>query len=404
MPERTAARARPGLAVGRRSWSAAAFLYVPIVGAGGDVVQRRRVGVLLGRLQLPLVRRAVPATTGIGSALRHLAARRRRRHRRSPPCSAPCSRSGSRGTPGRRLLEAVGDGAGDPARPGAGHRAAVVLLRRRRSRSVCDDGAARARRVRHGVRRRRRAGPARAAWTSRWRRRRGTSAPARSRRSCGSRSRRIAPAIVAGRAAGVHALARRVRDRVLHRRADHPDPARSPIYSMVRFGVTPRSTPWRPSCVVVSIAVVVIAARTVRTERRGMTDDPDRPARWRRCSRSSRSAVVRRRRAPSTTSRSTIARERVLRAARPVRLRQDHAAAVDRRLRAARQRGDPARRRRPARPAAAPAAGQPDVPVLRAVPAHDAWSGNVAYGLERERLPTGGGAVAGSTRCSRPSG
>ena len=105
----------------------------------------------------------------------------------------------------------------------------------------------------------------------------------------------------------------------------------------------------------------------------------------------------------------TIYRARVLRAARPVRLRQDDAAAHARRLRGADLRPHPARRPGSARHPALPAAGQHDVPVLRAVPAHD--------GREQHRLRPQAGrhaeardrdarrrdAEAGQARRSSPS-
>ena len=61
----------------------------------------------------------------------------------------------------------------------------------------------------------------------------------------------------------------------------------------------------------------------------------------------------------------------VLLAARRLRLRQDHDAADDRRLREARLRPDPARRSRRGGRSAAPAPGQHRLPDLRAVPVHD---------------------------------
>ena len=64
-------------------------------------------------------------------------------------------------------------------------------------------------------------------------------------------------------------------------------------------------------------------------------------------------------------------RARVLRAARRLGLRKDDAAQDARRLRGADVRPHPARRPGPARHPALSAAGQHDVPVLRAVPAHD---------------------------------
>ena len=64
-------------------------------------------------------------------------------------------------------------------------------------------------------------------------------------------------------------------------------------------------------------------------------------------------------------------RKRVLHAARAVRLRQDHAAAADRRLRLPDRGRDPALRRGHRAAAAVQAAGQHRVPELRAVPAHD---------------------------------
>ena len=63
--------------------------------------------------------------------------------------------------------------------------------------------------------------------------------------------------------------------------------------------------------------------------------------------------------------------ERILRAARALRLRQDHAAAPARRLRDADRRPHSARRRGHQRRAAAPPAGQHDVPELCAVSASD---------------------------------
>ena len=62
---------------------------------------------------------------------------------------------------------------------------------------------------------------------------------------------------------------------------------------------------------------------------------------------------------------------RVLHAARPVRLRQDHAAADDRGLRPPGRRQHPPRRRRSRRSAARGAPGAHGVPELRAVSAHD---------------------------------
>ena len=74
-------------------------------------------------------------------------------------------------------------------------------------------------------------------------------------------------------------------------------------------------------------------------------------------------------------------RRRVRHAAGPLRLRQDHGAADDRRVRAAhRGHGRAARPRRHAR-AALRSRRQHRIPGLRAVPAPDAWRGNVEYAL-----------------------
>ena len=80
---------------------------------------------------------------------------------------------------------------------------------------------------------------------------------------------------------------------------------------------------------------------------------------------------------------------RVLRPAGPLRLRQDHASADARRLRDADRRPDPDRRPGHGGGAALEAAGQHDVPVLRAVPAH------VGRGQHRLR-------PASRTACRRP--
>ncbi len=86
---------------------------------------------------------------------------------------------------------------------------------------------------------------------------------------------------------------------------------------------------------------------------------------------------------------------RVLRAARSVGLRQDHAVAPDRRLRAAECRPHPARRRRPRAGAAASASGQHDVPELCAVPASH------RRGQRRLRPQAGGLAEARNRRARR---
>ena len=80
--------------------------------------------------------------------------------------------------------------------------------------------------------------------------------------------------------------------------------------------------------------------------------------------------VVRRRRR-RRRHRPRPARRRVLLAARRLRLRQDHHAADDRRLRATGLGADPARRARHGAAAAAPAAGEHRLPELRALPADD---------------------------------
>ena len=104
-------------------------------------------------------------------------------------------------------------------------------------------------------------------------------------------------------------------------------------------------------------------------------------------------------------------RARVLRAPRPVGLRQDHADADGRRLRAADLGPGAPRRAGPRRRAALPAADQHDVPVLRALPAHDASRQNIAFGLKQDRMPADadqgagrGDAAAGQARRPSPSG
>ena len=105
---------------------------------------------------------------------------------------------------------------------------------------------------------------------------------------------------------------------------------------------------------------------------------------------------------------------RVLCAARAVRLRQDHAAAHARRLRDAGRGPRPARRQGPHRRAAAPPAGQHDVPELRAVPASHrrgqrrvrAQAGRPAEGRDRRAHRRDAGAAAArraSRRASRIS-
>ena len=95
-------------------------------------------------------------------------------------------------------------------------------------------------------------------------------------------------------------------------------------------------------------------------------------------------------------------RERVLHPAGPVGLRQDHAAAADRRLRAADRGRDPARRRADIEPSAAlSAAGQHGVPELRAVPAHDGRRRTSPSGCEMQRHGRGRDRPARSTRCWR---
>ena len=161
----------------------------------------------------------------------------------------------------------------------------------------------------------------------------------------------------------------------------------------------------RPQAIA-TLTIRIGSART--TSRRG----PIRPrGRW--CaSRPSASAS-----AASTAVDAAVARYlpgRVLRAARPVRLRQDHAAAHARRLRDAGRGPRPARRRGHHRRAAAPAAGQHDVPELRAVPASHgrgqrrvrAQAGRPAEGRDRgaRRRDAGAGAARrASARASRIS-
>ncbi len=85
----------------------------------------------------------------------------------------------------------------------------------------------------------------------------------------------------------------------------------------------------------------------------------------------------------------------------PLRLRQDHAAAADRRFRAAQRRGDPPLRRADAGPAAVPPPGQHRVPELCAVPAHDGgaehrlWSRRCRASRDRDRRHGGKDAGAG---------
>ena len=58
----------------------------------------------------------------------------------------------------------------------------------------------------------------------------------------------IAPAVLAGALLGLHALARRVRDRVLHQRAEQSDPAHRDLRAGPLRASPPRSTRWRPCC------------------------------------------------------------------------------------------------------------------------------------------------------------
>ena len=89
-------------------------------------------------------------------------------------------------------------------------------------------------------------------------------------------------------------------------------------------------------------------------------------------------------------------RERVLHAARAIRLRQDHAAQADRRLRLSDRGRDPALRRGHRAAAAVQAAGQHRLPELRAVSAHDgrreyrlrAGDARQAEGRDRRRAST----------------
>ena len=92
----------------------------------------------------------------------------------------------------------------------------------------------------------------------------------------------------------------------------------------------------------------------------------------------------------------------VLRAARPVGLREDDDAADDRRLRGADGRPDLPRRPRRRRPAAVQARRQHRLPELRALPAHDVFE-NVAFGLERQGRRQERGARARRARCSSSS-
>ena len=109
-------------------------------------------------------------------------------------------------------------------------------------------------------------------------------------------------------------------------------------------------------------------------------------------------ALRRRRRGRAICARHL--RGRVLRAARPVGLRQDHAAAHARRLRDAGRGPHPARRRGHRGGAAAPAAGQHDVPELRAVSAPDR-RGQHRLRAEAGRLAEGARSRRASRRCWR---
>ena len=73
----------------------------------------------------------------------------------------------------------------------------------------------------------------------------------------------LAPGIVAGALLAFTLSHRRVRDRVLHGGATEPT-LPIVIYSMVRFGVTPRSTRWPRCCSLVSFTAVIVAQRMTR--------------------------------------------------------------------------------------------------------------------------------------------
>ena len=131
--------------------------------AGGDVVQQRQVGAeLLGTARFRWYPELVPATATSGrrccNSLLVAVGCHGRLHR---------ARHDAGGRPGPphplHRPRRARDGAGDPARPDAGDRAAVLLRRGRGCRSVSTTVLLGPRRVRHGVRRRRRARPARAA-------------------------------------------------------------------------------------------------------------------------------------------------------------------------------------------------------------------------------------------------
>ena len=200
-----------------------------------DVVQLRRARPTPSRVQPEVVRRARPddqLSDGLINTLIVAVG-----PPCCPPCSARCWPSGLASATAVAAARRVGLMPGRPARPGAGHRAAGVLRHDQgHARSVLGD--ARAHRLRHGVRRRGGADPAG---------HRDTSLEEASRDLGARRRHDVRPDHAAaaraghrgGRAAGVHAVAGRVRDRVLHRRR-RPSP-RLPIviYSMVRFGVTP---------------------------------------------------------------------------------------------------------------------------------------------------------------------
>ena len=222
--------------------------------------------VSLERLQHPVVRRARRRTrrsstalintlvVAVGSTLVVGGARHAARHRPPSPCPLAAARRAVHGSGGRcptsswpsacwRFYTTVGPD------PRAALGAAVAHRVRHRLRGRGRPGATRPRRPvpRGGVPRPRGASQL----TTFFR----ITIPS------------VWPAIIAGGAARVHAVARRVRHRLLHRRAATPT-LPIVIYSMVRFGVTPEVNALAAVLLLVSFVTVLAGPAPDRGGRR----------------------------------------------------------------------------------------------------------------------------------------
>ena len=256
---REPARARARLARGCPLWLTYVFLYLPIARARGHVVQRapRRPTRWTG-FSTALVRRAVRRHERSARALVNtLIVAVGRDRDRDRARHAARDRAGPLHPVDARWRRCV-DGAGDPARPRAGDRAAR-LLRADRDDARAALGAARARGLRDGVRRRRRARPARPHRPVASRRPRRDLGAGRSAPSSASRCPRSRRRIVAGALLAFTLSTRRVRDRLLHQRPDHARPCPSSSTRWSASASPPRSTPWPTLLLLVSFAVVIAA-------------------------------------------------------------------------------------------------------------------------------------------------